>query len=208
MTDFMKVADEFILGGEFKHSMHDTPGRFRWQLNCLKRRASQCGTVLRCAAPLSMHDRHPQALNPCFVGCLFGQVGYSLEGPKRAIVGAYLGSSTAVAPYVPATLRLPGGDGSPFSVLDAATGAQVFAGAARVFGDGVVHEYFKQVAYHLDFSALTTPVCAAACTGVCVCGQGAVQGERLSPEEGGQCCGQGPSGMQQLGTMSHHCLAC
>jgi hypothetical protein len=91
-------------------------------------------------------------------------------------VGAYLGSSTAAEPYKPATLRLPGGDGSPFFVLDAASGAQVFAGTARVFGDGVVHEYFKQVAYHLDFSALTTPVSAAACRGERVQGRGAMQG--------------------------------
>jgi hypothetical protein len=81
-----------------------------------------------------------------------------LTGPKRAIVSAWLGSSTAAAPYTHATLRLPGGDSSAFSVVDAVTGAEVFAGTAKVFGDGVVHEYFKQVAYHLDFSELNTPV--------------------------------------------------
>lgn len=86
------------------------------------------------------------------------QVGYPLNAPKRAIVSAWLGSLTAVAPILHATLRLPAGDASPFSVVDAVSGAVVFTGTAQRFGDGVIHEYFKQVAFHLDFSALTAPV--------------------------------------------------
>lgn len=97
----------------------------------------------------------PPALN--IRGCVPVQVGYPLAGPKRAIVSAWLGSSTAAAPYVQTTLR-PGGDNSPFFVVDAVSGQEVFAGTARVFGDGVIHEYFKQVSYHLDFSGLNTPV--------------------------------------------------
>lgn len=94
----------------------------------------------------------------CAVLCGAVQVGYPIIGPKRAIVSAWLGSSTAVTPYIQTTLRLPAGPASPFSVVDAVTGGEVFTGTAKMFGDGVVHEYFKQVAYHLDFSALTTPV--------------------------------------------------
>jgi len=98
------------------------------------------------------------AITPCVCLCCAVQVGYPLAGPKRAIVSAWLGSSTASSPYIQTTLRLPAGPASPFSVVDAVTGAEVFTGTAKMFGDGVVHEYFKQVAYHLDFSALTTPV--------------------------------------------------
>lgn len=72
-------------------------------------------------------------------------------------MGAWLGSKSAVAPFIHATLRLPGGDNSPFTVVNAVTGGVAFQGTAQVFGDGVPHEYFKQVAYRLDFS-ISTPV--------------------------------------------------
>jgi hypothetical protein len=86
------------------------------------------------------------------------QVGYPLGAPKRAIAGAWLGSSTAVAPYIHAALMLPNGNTSPFTVVNAVTKDVAFSGTAQLFGTGELHEYYKQLAWHLDFSALDTPV--------------------------------------------------
>jgi len=89
------------------------------------------------------------------------QVGYPISAPKRAIVGAWLGSTTAAAPFIHATLMLPEGNTSPFTVVDAVTGAVAFTGTAQLFGTGALHEYYKQVAWHLDFSGLQTEVSTA-----------------------------------------------
>lgn len=76
-------------------------------------------------------------------------------------MGAWLGSITAAAPFIHATLMLPEGNTSPFTVVDAVTGAVAFTGTAQLFGTGAVHEYYKQVVWHLDFSGLQTEVSAA-----------------------------------------------
>ena len=86
------------------------------------------------------------------------QVGYPISAPKRAIVGAWLGSTTAAAPFIHATLMLPEGNARRFTVVDAVTGSVAFTGTAQLFGTGALHEYYKQLAWHLDFSGLQTEV--------------------------------------------------
>ena len=81
-------------------------------------------------------------------------MGYPLTRTKLAFVGAYLGSSTAAAPYQQEALDLPT---TAYTVRDAVTGALAFSGTSQSVTNSSLEFYSGQKVWALDFSALAAP---------------------------------------------------